>query len=208
MPYSTRAAPSSFLAKRVNRLRIGKTPIMTGATNFTTKALDPSKHELAGPTGLRLIVVMHNQYRFDAHISPCAVPAAPRLLRMRRLPPQETPARYRDGSRRSIHSGAGTPAHARPSNPWPTDNKCYTGFKDFSRTVLALLRERVPRHRHVYYDEVADTSALSIPQIFGFSRDPGIFPQGENGSDRFSDYWVPSALVVELPLGNGLILPC
>ena len=37
-----------------------------------------------------------------------------------------------------------------------THNKCYAGFKDFTRVVLTFLREKVPRNWHVYCDQVTD----------------------------------------------------
>ena len=37
-----------------------------------------------------------------------------------------------------------------------THNKCYAGFKDFTRAVLTFLREKVPRNWHVYCDQVTD----------------------------------------------------
>jgi hypothetical protein len=37
-----------------------------------------------------------------------------------------------------------------------THNKCYAGFKDFSRAALSFLREKVPRNWHVYCYQVTD----------------------------------------------------
>ena len=47
-----------------------------------------------------------------------------------------------------------------------THNKCYAGFKDFSRAVLAFLRETVPRNWHVYCDQVTDNFRVIDPADF------------------------------------------
>ena len=47
-----------------------------------------------------------------------------------------------------------------------THNKCYAGFKDFSRAVLTFLREKVPRNWHVYCDEVTDNFRIIDPGNF------------------------------------------
>ena len=47
-----------------------------------------------------------------------------------------------------------------------THNKCYAGFKDFSRAILTFLRERVPRNWHVYCDEVTDNFRVIDPADF------------------------------------------
>ena len=47
-----------------------------------------------------------------------------------------------------------------------THNKCYAGFKDFSRAVLGFLRERVPRNWHVYCDQVTDNFRVIDPADF------------------------------------------
>ena len=55
-----------------------------------------------------------------------------------------------------------------------THNKCYAGFKDFSRAVLTFLREKVPGIGMSTATRSPTTSASSIQEIFGFSREPGI----------------------------------
>ena len=50
-----------------------------------------------------------------------------------------------------------------------TDNKCYAGFKDFSRAVLTFLREKVPRDWPVYFDGVTDNFRIIDPGNFRFS---------------------------------------
>ena len=47
-----------------------------------------------------------------------------------------------------------------------THNKCYAGFKDFSRSVLTFLRERVPRYWDVYCDQVTDNFRVIDPADF------------------------------------------
>ena len=47
-----------------------------------------------------------------------------------------------------------------------THNKCYAGFKDFSRAVLTFLRERVPRNWHDYRDVVTDNFRIIDPADF------------------------------------------
>ena len=47
-----------------------------------------------------------------------------------------------------------------------TNNKCYAGFKDFSRAVLTFLREKVPRNWQVYCDEVTDNFRINGPGNF------------------------------------------
>ena len=47
-----------------------------------------------------------------------------------------------------------------------THNKCYAGFKDFSRAVLTFLREKVPRNWHIYCDEVTDNFRIIDPGNF------------------------------------------
>jgi len=47
-----------------------------------------------------------------------------------------------------------------------THNKCYTGFKDFTRAVLTFLREKVPRNWHVYCDQVTDNFRVIDPADF------------------------------------------
>ena len=44
-----------------------------------------------------------------------------------------------------------------------THNKCYAGFKDFSRSVLTFLRERVPRYWDVYCDQ-AEATIIPSPK--------------------------------------------
>ena len=51
-----------------------------------------------------------------------------------------------------------------------THNKCYAGFKDFSRAVLTFLREKVPRNWHIYCDEVTDNFRIIRPRKFSGSR--------------------------------------
>lgn len=47
-----------------------------------------------------------------------------------------------------------------------THNKCYAGFKDFTRVVLTFLREKVPRNWHVYCDQVTDNFRVIDPADF------------------------------------------
>jgi len=47
-----------------------------------------------------------------------------------------------------------------------THNKCYAGFKDFTRAVLTFLREKVPRNWHVYCDQVTDNFRVIDPADF------------------------------------------
>ena len=47
-----------------------------------------------------------------------------------------------------------------------THNKCYAGFKDFSREILTFLREKVPRNWHVYCDQVTDNFRIIDPGNF------------------------------------------
>ena len=47
-----------------------------------------------------------------------------------------------------------------------THNKCYAGFKDFTRVVLTFLREKVPRNWHVYCDQVTDNFRVIDPVDF------------------------------------------
>jgi transposase len=47
-----------------------------------------------------------------------------------------------------------------------THNKCYAGFKDFTRAVLTFLRETVPRNWHTYCDEVTDNFRIIDPADF------------------------------------------
>lgn len=47
-----------------------------------------------------------------------------------------------------------------------THNKCYAGFKDFTRAVLSFLRERVPRNWHIFCDEVTDNFRVIDPADF------------------------------------------
>ena len=49
---------------------------------------------------------------------------------------------------------------------YPTNNKCYTKFKDFSRSILTFLRERGPRYWHVYCDEVINNFSAIDPTDF------------------------------------------
>ena len=49
---------------------------------------------------------------------------------------------------------------------YPTHNKCYAKFKDFSRSILTILRERVPRYWHVYCDEVINNFRVIDPADF------------------------------------------
>ena len=49
-----------------------------------------------------------------------------------------------------------------------THNKCYAGFKDFSRAIPSFLREKVPRNRHVYCDEVTDNYSVIDPADLWF----------------------------------------
>ena len=55
-----------------------------------------------------------------------------------------------------------------------THNKCYAGFKDFTRAALTFLREKVPRNWHVYCDQVTDNLRVIDPADFGFSRELSI----------------------------------
>ena len=47
-----------------------------------------------------------------------------------------------------------------------THNKCYAGFKDFTRALLTFLREKVPRNWHVYCDQVTDNFRVIDPADF------------------------------------------
>jgi transposase len=47
-----------------------------------------------------------------------------------------------------------------------THNKCYAGFKDFTRALLTFLRETVPRNWHVYCDQVTDNFRVIDPADF------------------------------------------
>jgi len=47
-----------------------------------------------------------------------------------------------------------------------THNKCYAGFKDFTRAVLTFLREKVPRNWPVYRDQVTDNFRVIDPADF------------------------------------------
>ena len=47
-----------------------------------------------------------------------------------------------------------------------THNKCYAGFKDFTRAVLTFLRETVPRNWPVYCDQVTDNFRVIDPTDF------------------------------------------
>ena len=47
-----------------------------------------------------------------------------------------------------------------------THNKCYAGFKDFTRAVLTFLREKVPRNWPVYCDQVTDNFRIIDPADF------------------------------------------
>ena len=59
-----------------------------------------------------------------------------------------------------------------------TDNKCYAGFKDFSRAVLTSLREKVPRDWHVYLDGVTDNFRIYRPPKYSGSRLRRVYPTG------------------------------
>jgi transposase len=54
-----------------------------------------------------------------------------------------------------------------------THNKCYAGFKDFSRAILSILRERVPRNWRVYCDEVTDSFRVIDPADFRVLAESG-----------------------------------
>jgi transposase len=47
-----------------------------------------------------------------------------------------------------------------------THNKCYAGFKDFTRAVITFLREKVPRNWHAYCDQVTDNFRVIDPADF------------------------------------------
>jgi transposase len=47
-----------------------------------------------------------------------------------------------------------------------THNKCYAGFKNFTRVVLTFLREKAPRNWHVYCDQVTDNFRVIDPADF------------------------------------------
>ena len=50
--------------------------------------------------------------------------------------------------------------------PALTHNKCYAGFKGFTRAVSTFLREKVPRNWHVYCDQVTDNLRVIDPADF------------------------------------------
>jgi transposase len=49
---------------------------------------------------------------------------------------------------------------------YPTHNKCYSSFKDFSSAMLNFLRDDVPRNWRTYCDEVTDNFRIINPTEF------------------------------------------